>query len=239
MEAMKQRFPSLFMVSAREEARFKAGIFHDDDNTKRMKESLQKLEDYEAALPFVSLFLIQKLNDGNLEGAQLELATRLLSCLVDKAGAMAERTDAEQTSPADQTYTTYEVRSLTGWSLWRFRYEGGKSKIRLTLQNETHASSAVIDFTKASPTPEEVVLGIILRPDRRTVEYNCRHVWGSGSIGQGGELQFYQIGSCNSMELHNVGALGTEDARLVTLDVRSEGEDGGTVKVPVTIRLEN
>jgi len=139
----------------------------------------------------------------------------------------------------DHTYTTREVGSVTGWSLWRFRYQGAKSKIRLTLQNETHPSSAVIDFTKDSDPPEEVVLGIKLRPDRRTVEYQCSHVWGWGSIGHGGELQFYQIGSCNSMELHEVGALGTEDTRLVTLSVRSKGEDGGTVKVPVTIRLEN
>ena len=239
MEMMKDRCPSLFMVSAREEADFEAGMFHDDDNKKRMKQSFQKLDDYDAALPLVSQFLIHKLSNGKLEGAQLELATRLLSSHVDEARARAERMDAEQTSPADQTYTTYEVRSLTGWSLWRFRYEGAKSKIRLTLQNETHPSSAVIDFTRSSHPPQEVILALKLRPDRGTLEYQCGHVFGHGSFGRGGELQFFQIGSCNSMELHEVGALGTEDARLVTLDVKSKGEDGGTVKVPVTIRLEN
>lgn len=233
MEMMKDRFPSLFMVSAREEADFEAGMFHDDDNKKRMKQSFQKLEDYDAALPLMSQLLIHKLMNGKLEGAQLELATRLLSSNVDEARARAERMDAEQ------TYTTYEVRSVTGWSLWRFRYVGAKSKIRLTLESQEFPSSVLIDFTRSSHPPQEVILALKLRPDRGTLEYQCGHVSGHGSLGQGGELQFFQIGSCTSWELHEVGALGTEDARLVTLEVRSKGEDGGTVKVPVTIRLEN
>jgi hypothetical protein len=137
----------------------------------------------------------------------------------------------------DQTYTTREVGSVTGWSLWRFRYDGAKSKIRLTLQNEAHPSSAVIDFTKASHPPEEVVLGIRVGPG--AVEYECVHVFGSATIAHGGEFKFYPIGSCNSMETHEVGALSTDDVPLLTLDVRSNGEDGETVKVPVTIRLEN
>ena len=102
MEMTKDRFPSLFMVSAREEADFEAGMFRDDDNKKRMKQSVQKLEDYERALPLMSQFLIHKLMNGKLEGAQLELATRLLSSHVDEARAMAERTDAEQTNPPDE-----------------------------------------------------------------------------------------------------------------------------------------
>ncbi len=102
MEMVTDRFPSLFMVSAREEADFEAGIFHDDDNKKRMKQSIQKLEDYEAALPSMSAFLIHKLMNGKLEGAQLELATRLLSSHVDEARAMAERMDTEQTNPPDE-----------------------------------------------------------------------------------------------------------------------------------------
>jgi hypothetical protein len=36
-----------------------------------------------------------------------------------------------------------------------------------------------------------------------------------------------------------VETLSTEDARLVTLRVRPKGDDGETVEVPVTIRLEN
>lgn len=46
-----------------------------------MEQSLEKLEDYEAALPSMSVFLIHKHKDGKLEGAQLELATRLLALL--------------------------------------------------------------------------------------------------------------------------------------------------------------
>jgi len=92
---MKDGFPSLFMVSAGEEADFEAGRFHDDDNKTRMKQSLQKLENYEAALPQMSCFLTNKLSKGKLEGAQLELATRLLSSHVDQARAEAERTDTD------------------------------------------------------------------------------------------------------------------------------------------------
>lgn len=106
MEMMKDRFPSLFMVSAREEADFEAGMFHDEDNKKKMEQSLQKLEDYEAALPLMSQFLIHKLINGTLEGAQLELAARLLSSHVDEAKAMAERADAEH--PTDAAHLAFK-----------------------------------------------------------------------------------------------------------------------------------
>jgi hypothetical protein len=36
-----------------------------------------------------------------------------------------------------------------------------------------------------------------------------------------------------------VEALGREEARLVTLEIESKSEHGGTVKAPVTIRLED
>ena len=102
MEMMKKRFPSLFMVSEKEEADFKAGVFHDDENKKSMKQSLRKLEEFDAALPSVSQFLIHELNEGKLEGAQLELAARLLAANVDEVRAKAEETDAEKMKPPDE-----------------------------------------------------------------------------------------------------------------------------------------
>ena len=101
-EMLKDKSPSLFMVSPTEEADFRAGRYHDDDNKKRMKQSLQELEDYDRDLPSVSAFLIHRLIDGTLEGAQLEFAARLLSAQADEARALAEGTDDEHAAPLDE-----------------------------------------------------------------------------------------------------------------------------------------
>ena len=102
MEMMKGKFPSLFLVSAHEESSFKAGRFQGDLNKKRMEQSIKQLSEYEVALPTMSVLLINKLRSGKLEGAQLELATRLLSAQVDEVRAIAEKKDAEQKNPPDK-----------------------------------------------------------------------------------------------------------------------------------------
>lgn len=96
MEMMKDKFPSLFLVTPVEEASFKAGRFEDDLNRKRVEQSIDQLAEYEVALPKMCLVLINKHRSGKLEGSQLELAARLLSAQVDEVRAMVENLNAEQ-----------------------------------------------------------------------------------------------------------------------------------------------
>ncbi len=95
MEIAKGAFPSLFLVSATEEADFQVGRFQDETNKKRMLQSIQRLSDYGVVLPIMSGLLISKFKAGNLEGAQLELAARLLSAQVEHVGAIAKDKNAE------------------------------------------------------------------------------------------------------------------------------------------------
>jgi hypothetical protein len=86
IEALKERFPTLFLVTADQEAAFEAGTFDDEANRKSMEQSIQWLKENGVDLPSISIFLIRMLQENELEGARLEFAARLFACQAPKAG---------------------------------------------------------------------------------------------------------------------------------------------------------
>lgn len=99
MEMMKGKYPSLFLVSPRQESTFKTGRFQDDRNSRKMEQLIQQLSEYDVALPRVSVFLINKFRNKQLAGAQLELAVRLLAAQVDEMKSSTEKKTAPRSSP--------------------------------------------------------------------------------------------------------------------------------------------
>lgn len=81
IEQLDRRFPSVFKVTVRQEEAFKRGNFNDIANLQTVRQSMEYLRRHggKQALPIVSLVLLRKMHEGDLEGAELELAARLLS----------------------------------------------------------------------------------------------------------------------------------------------------------------
>jgi hypothetical protein len=68
----------LFYVFPETERRFGEGDFDDEANARTVRRCVEALEELDASLPRVLRFVVERHENGELEGAQLELAARML-----------------------------------------------------------------------------------------------------------------------------------------------------------------
>lgn len=85
LDSMLMQYPEVFTVTLAEERRLREGRLDDQANYAVAIHLLDQIRDYGGSLNTVTAYLAERLEAGELEGLQLELATRLLSAQLSTA----------------------------------------------------------------------------------------------------------------------------------------------------------
>ena len=78
LEQFVKKMPDFLMVTREQEEHYSDGKFDDQAAKERMERTTKLLEDFEAELPVMCVFIIKEFKAGKLSGGQLEIASRVM-----------------------------------------------------------------------------------------------------------------------------------------------------------------